>query len=129
MNIICLSGRLTKKPELRNTTTTNVCNFSLAVDREFKDEVDFIDCVCFGKQAENMTKYLDKGSFIELKGKIQTDKYTNNDGKNVYRTNVYADQVKFIGKPQTSVSEAKNSQKDPYEEMGNKINGEYELPF
>ena len=130
MNVVCISGRLTRKPELRSTATgTMVCNFSLAVDREKNDEVDFIECVCFNKQAENVAKYLDKGSFIETKGRLQIDKYTNNEGKNVSRACVYADQVKFISQPKTIVNEAKNDEKDPYEEMGNKVSNDDELPF
>ena len=72
MNVVILSGRLTKKPELRSTASgTSVCNYSLAVDNNKIDEngkrcVDFIDCVCFGKQAENLAKYQDKGNIIEV---------------------------------------------------------------
>ena len=135
MNIIVLSGRLTKKPELRSTTNTSVCQFSLAVDNGKVDEsgkrgVDFIECVCFGKQAENLCKYQDKGSMIELKGRIQVDKYTNNEGKNVSRTLVYSDMINYINSGKKEASEPNTSQNDPFAEMGNKVsNDNYELPF
>ena len=135
MNVVVISGRLTHKPELKEVSSSmNVCQFSLAVDRDKIDskgnrEVDFIECVCFNKQAENLTKYLDKGSFIEVKGRIQVDRYINKEGKNVSRTLIYSDTIKFIGKPQTSGSEAKSDEKDPYQEMGNRVSEESELPF
>lgn len=133
MNVVILSGRLTKKPELRSTASgTNVCNYSLAVDNNKIDEngkrcVDFIDCVCFGKQAENLAKYQDKGNIIEVKGRLQTDRYTNNDGKNISKTFIYSEMINYISQAKTSVKTPKNDEKDPYEAMGSKINSE--LPF
>ena len=135
MNIVCLSGRLTKKPELRSTLKTSVCQFSLAVDNNKIDEngkrgVDFIECVCFGKQAENLCKYQDKGSMIELKGNIHVDKYTNKDNKNTYKTLVYVDLINYINSTKKEATVSKNDEKDPFEEMGNKVsNDNYELPF
>ena len=133
MNVVILSGRLTKKPELRSTASgTNVCNYSLAVDNNKIDEngkrcVDFIDCVCFGKQAENLAKYQDKGNVIEVKGRLQTDRYTNNDGKNISKTFIYSEMINYISQAKTPVKTPKNDEKDPYEAMGSKINSE--LPF
>lgn len=135
MNVVVISGRLTKKPELRTTQTgIEVCNFSLAVDNGKVDEngkrgVDFIECTSFGKLAQNLCKYQDKGSMLELKGRIQVDRYTNNEGKNVTRTTIYAETINYISRPQTNGSEAKNNQNDPYKDFGNKISNEYQLPF
>lgn len=133
MNVVVISGRLTRKPELRSTGGgTNLCQFSLAVDNGKTDidgsrGVDFIECVCFGKNAENLVKYQDKGSMLEVKGRIQVDRYTNKDGKNLSKTYVCGEMINYISKPQTSVYEAKNDEKDPYQQMGTKINSE--LPF
>ena len=134
MNCVIISGRLTKKPELRSTTNTNVCQFSLAVDNGKVDEsgkrgVDFIECVCFGKQAENLCKYQDKGNMIELKGRLQVDRYTNNEGKSVSRTLVYAELINYINSTKKDANEPKTSQKDPYQEMSKKVEEESELPF
>jgi len=137
MNIIVISGRLTKKPELRTTQSLkHVCQFSLAVDNNRVDEngkrgVDFIECVCFDKQAENLVKYKNKGDFIELKGKIQNDRYTNKDGKNVSRTMIYAETINYISSTQTSVSTSKNDEKDVYKDFGNRVmnDNDYQLPF
>lgn len=136
MNVVIISGRLTKKPELRSSTKTSVCQFNLAVDNGKIDEngkhgADFIECVCFGKTAENLVKYQDKGSMIELKGRIQVDKYTNNEGKNTFRTLVYVETINYIGKPQTSENGANMGQKEasnnPYQEMGDRVAND--LPF
>lgn len=135
MNSVILSGRLTKKPELRSTASgTTLCSFNLAVDKGKTDEsgnreADFIECVCFNKVAENLCKYQDKGSYIELKGSIQTNSYVDNDNKKRLKTTIRVDMINYISQPKTTVSEPKNSQIDPFKEMGNKINSEYDLPF
>lgn len=136
MNVVVISGRLTKKPELRSTQSgTEVSQFTLAVDRNKVDkegnrEVDFIECVCFGRTAENLCKYQDKGSMIEVKGRIQIDGYTNNEGKKAYRTMIYADMINYINSPKTVAYESKNDEKDAYKEFGSRVaNDRYELPF
>ncbi len=135
MNIVIISGRLTKKPELRSTTTTSVCQFSLAVDNGKTNEdgkrgVDFIECVCFGKTAENLCKYQDKGNYIEVKGRLQVSKYTNNEGKNATKTQVSCGTINYISTNKTSDNGAKKSELDPFADMGNKVaNDNYELPF
>lgn len=125
---------MTKKPELRSTLKTSVCQFSLAVDNGKVDEsgkrgVDFIECVCFGKQAENLCKYQDKGNMIELKGRIQVDKYQNKDGKNTSRTLVYVETINYINSAKKEAYESKNEQIDPYQEMSKKVEEDYQLPF
>ena len=130
MNVVCISGRLTKKPELRSTASgVMVCDFNLAVSREKKDDVDFIECVCFNKTAENLVKYQDKGDMVEVKGRIHIDRYTNKDGKNATRTLIYADMINYISSSKTIGNQSKNDQKDPFEVMGNRIVSENDLPF
>ena len=133
MNICILSGRLTKKPELRTTQTLkHVCQFSIAVENTKIDEngkrgVDFIECVCFDKIAENLVKYQDKGSMIELKGRIQVDRYVDKNNKNVSKTLIYVETINYINSTKTNDSVSKNEQKDAYQEMSNRIQNE--LPF
>ena len=89
MNKAILIGRLTKDPELRTTPTgRNVCQFSVAVSRNFTNangerEADFINCVVWDKQAENLVKYQKKGNQIAVEGRIQTRNYDDKDGKKV----------------------------------------------
>lgn len=101
MNNVVLMGRLTRTPELRKAGETSVTNFTLAVDRDRKNkdgerETDFIRVTVFGKQAETVCKWLDKGKRTMVQGRIQTGSYTDKDGNNRYTTDVIANRVQFI---------------------------------
>ena len=101
LNRALLVGRLTRDPELRRTGSGKaVTSFNLAVERNFKKEneqdADFINCVCWGKIAENTERYCSKGSMVSVDGRIQTRSYENNQGQKVYVTEVIADSVQFI---------------------------------
>lgn len=100
LNRVALVGRLTRDPELRRTSNGKaVTSFNLAVERNFKSddqEADFINCVCWGKIAENTERYCSKGSLVSVDGRIQTRNYENNQGQKVYVTEVIADSVQFI---------------------------------
>ena len=100
MNKVVLIGRLTKAIEVRHTMGENsmaIGRTSIAVDRRGnKGEVDFINLVVFGKTAEAMEKYSDKGKKIAVDGHIQTGSYTNKDGQKVYTTDVVVDNVEFV---------------------------------
>lgn len=98
-------GRLTKDVEVRQTTSgMSVGKFTLAVDRPVKQgeerKADFINIVVFGTQAENCGRYLTKGSQCGITGRIQTGSYTRDDGTKVYTTDVIADRVEFLSKPE-----------------------------
>ena len=99
MNNVILIGRITKKPELNYTQNqTAVTRFSLAVDRLKKDDgADFPSITVFGRQAENVCRYKDKGDMLAISGRIQTGSYTDRNGNKVYTTDVVADRVEFIG--------------------------------
>ncbi len=100
MNNVCLVGRLTKDPELRNTASgTPVCNFTLAVDRRFKSEnqptADFINVVSWSRTAEFVANYFNKGMRVFVVGRIQTRTWEDNDGKKHYATEVVSNEVGF----------------------------------
>ena len=97
MNRVILIGSLTRAVEVRKTRTDLlVSNFTLAVNREIKEgEADFISCVAYGKQAELVSKYLDKGSKISVEGHIQTGSYEK-DGRKVYTTDVVVEKIQFL---------------------------------
>ena len=114
MNVVMVIGRLVRDPELKYANSgTAIGNFTVAVDRYAKageeKKADFIKVVCFGKTAENVAKFLSKGSECAVEGSIQTGSYEN-DGRTVYTTEVLANRVQFIGgKAQNgSVSEVSN---------------------
>ena len=101
MNSVILTGRLTADPELGYTQSQKaMCRFTLAVDRT-KEGADFIRIVAWDRQAENVNRYLRKGSKCAVNGRIQTGSYKDKDGKTVYTTDVVATNVEFLdSKPQ-----------------------------
>ena len=133
MNSINLVGRLTAKPELRFTNSNRaVTRFTVAVNRQKQEGADFINCITWGKTAENVNKYLDKGSMISLEGRIQTGSYTNSEGKKVYTTDVVAESVQFLntkksgqdgqqvsGQVSTQVTEQVDN--NPFAEFGEQV--------
>lgn len=102
MNSICLVGRLTKNVELRYTpSNVAVATFTLAVNRTFKNEngdreADFINCVMWRQQAENLANWAKKGVLIGITGRIQTRSYDNQQGQRVYVTEVVAEQFQLL---------------------------------
>lgn len=100
-NLVFLIGRLTKDPEVRYTSGTQmaVCQFTLAIDRPVKagaeKQTDFPRVTCFGKQAENCERFLAKGRLVGVQGRLQTGSYEKN-GATVYTTDVVADRVEFL---------------------------------
>lgn len=102
INSVILTGRLTKNIDLRQTSAGKAMTyFTLAVNRVFKKEqgvsdADFITCVAFGVQAENMARYLTQGSLIGVEGRISTRNFQGKDGNTVYVTEVIANNVTFL---------------------------------
>lgn len=105
VNKVILLGHLGKDPELRMTSSQNpVCNFSLATNERRKDasgnwgdHTEWHTIVCFGKTAENCSKYLKKGKQVFIDGKIQTRKWQDKEGKDRYTTEIVALSVQFVG--------------------------------
>ena len=101
LNKIFLMGRLTRDPELRRTPGgTPVTSFSLAVDRDFKDqngekETDFIDVVAWRNTAEFVSKYFTKGRMAVVDGRLQVRDYTDREGNKRRTAEVVADSVYF----------------------------------
>ena len=135
MNKIILIGRLTKEPELRYTTSNvAVAQFSLAVNRDFKNqqgeyEADFINCVAYIKLAETIAEYTRKGDKLGVEGRLQTRTYQNSEGKNVYVTEVIVNGIEFL-EARKEKSASKEEEKDPFETFGKSIEvNDDELPF
>ena len=102
INSTVLVGRLTRDPELKYTgNNVAVASFSLAVNRNFKDanggrEADFINCVIWRQQAENLANWAKKGALIGITGRIQTRSYENQQGQRVYVTEVVAENFQML---------------------------------
>ena len=103
MNTIVIIGRLTRDPELKSTNAgTSVCNFSVAVDRTYRDKdgnrpTDFFDISVFGATAEFVAKYFKKGSSIAISGAMESRKFVDKDGNNRIAWSLHADEVNFCG--------------------------------
>ena len=148
MNKVILIGRLTKDPKLK-TTASGIAstNFSVAVQRNFTNhngerEADFINCVAWRKQAENIAKYCNKGSQVAVDGRIQVRSYDGQDGTKKYVTEVVADNVTFLGSknnnsgndytPNTSESDIVTTDvsEDPFKDFGSEeVLSDDDLPF
>jgi single-strand DNA-binding protein len=116
MNHITIIGRLTATPELKITPNgTNVCSFTVAVERKFKGAdgnpiTDFVDCVAWKHTAEFLCKYFDKGVRVAVAGELQTRIYEDKDNKKVKVCEVLASDIEFAdGKAQTSERPAENN--------------------
>lgn len=102
LNSVVLVGRLTRDAELRYTPNNQaVATFTLAVNRQFKNqngerEADFINCVIWRQQAENLANWAKKGALIGITGRIQTRNYENQQGQRVYVTEVVAENFQLL---------------------------------
>ena len=105
VNKVILIGNLGQKPEMRYTATNSaVANLSIATteswkDREsgeMRDKTEWHKVVFFGKPAETIEKYLDKGSKIYIEGKLQTRKWQDKDGNDRWTTEIVGNQFNFL---------------------------------
>lgn len=153
LNKVVLIGRLVRDPELRYTNNSNipVVSFTLAVNRPFSsanqnngdqnnNNADFISCTAWRNQAENVSKYVFKGSLVAVEGRLQTRDYTDQNNVRRFVTEVVCDSVVFLETKsqrdnyqsqdsyQENQSSSYNESKD--DDMSKKINIiEDDLPF
>ena len=117
MNKVQLVGRLTKDPEVKNTSNQiPFCSFTLAVDRRFKDQngqrqADFINCVAWRQTASFIGSYFHKGSRIGVCGSIQTRTYDDNNGQKVYITEVIVEEAEFVESQNNQTQNQSQSQR------------------
>ena len=144
MNKVCLVGRLVKDLELRVTTSgMAVTRYTLAVSQNYVDKdgerkADFINCITWGRQAENLSKYCKKGSLISLEGRIANRSYEAQDGTKKYVTEVISENISFLSSNQrnndSAFTEAQTEKQpatqtlneiakedDPFKEFANEV--------
>ena len=104
INKAILLGNLCADPEVKNLQSgMAVANMRLAtnsrrkVAERWEDVAEFHSVVAFGKTAENIGKYCQKGKQLFIEGRIQTRKWQDKEGKDRYSTEIVADQVRFLG--------------------------------
>jgi single-strand DNA-binding protein len=127
MNKFIISGNITKEINLAYSTAGKAyAKFTVAVTRKFdREKTDFFNVTAFGKQAENVANFLDKGSKVLVEGEVQID---SKDGK--YYTNVLADSVEFLDskKKDKPAPKQENKEYDPFAGSVD-IDDTGELPF
>jgi single-strand DNA-binding protein len=108
LNKVLLIGNMTRDPQLSiiPSTQNQVCDFGLAVNRTWtgpdgikKEEVTFIDCTCFGKTAEILTKYKKKGDPLFVEGRLKLDQWEK-DGVKHYKMRVIVENFQFLNRAQ-----------------------------
>ena len=102
-NVVSINGRLTREAELRFTSSgTVILRFSIAVNRSVKkgdrweDEASFFDCVMFGKMAENINKYLEKGKQVSIIGELVQNRWEK-DGKQNSKVEIIVNKLQLLG--------------------------------
>ena len=105
INSVILVGRLTRDPELRSTSAGSYfCRFSLASNRnyykkdsaELQTEVGYFDCVAWGKTAEIISKYLNKGRRVAVDGSLRWSRWEDQEGKTRSKVEVWVENFQFL---------------------------------
>jgi len=96
MNKVILTGRLVNDDFKKFQSSKRIISltFKIALIEKTK-RTNFIDIVCFGKIANNITKYIKKGDLLEIEGKLNNSKFTTKDGKTIYKTEIVAKNITF----------------------------------
>ena len=146
INKVILVGRITKDPELKSTQSNiNFVNFTLAVNRQFTDQsgerqADFIPCIVWRRQADNLARFIKKGALLGVEGRIQTRTYEADNGTR-YITEVVCDSVQFLeskgdsspsdySQPEPKYTEEHNEKdSDEFYETSKQLAAEEDLPF
>ena len=102
MNNLNLTGRLVRPAALRNTGEKARATFTLAVDGFGSQPTSWIPVTCFGRTAENVAEYTDKGHLIAIEGRITSGKYVNDEGVTIYTLDVIANRVEFLKSPKSA---------------------------
>jgi len=132
MNNCTFIGTMVRDPELR-TGNTNVCNFTLAVNRTFKKEgqpdADFPRFVSFAKTADAINQYFKKGDEIAIVGHLQTGSYDGKNGK-VYTTDIIVDKFSFTRGKKSDGNQAPQQNQQQNDLNGfQAVDGDDDIPF
>ena len=100
LNLCSFIGRAGRDPEIRYSQSgTAVTNFSLAVGYKYKEteSTEWVNVVAFGKLAELVEQYVQKGKQLFVSGRMQTEQWESKDGSKRVTTKIIADKVQFLG--------------------------------
>jgi len=135
-NKILLLGNLTRDPQLSYTPNqTAVVDFGLATNRKWtaqdgnqREETCFIDCRAFGRQAENINKYLSKGRLVFIEGRLTFDTWTAQDGSKRSRHRVTVENMQFMPGTGAANSGQQSQQNAPLDSNVNQHTDD-DIPF
>jgi single-strand DNA-binding protein len=112
LNKVFLIGRVTKKPEIRMTPNgATISRFSLVTNHTYKkdnekvEEAEFHNIVAFGKTAEIVSSYIDRGQLLSIEGRIKNQTWDRKDGGKGYRSEIIAENIQLGPKPFNAVKE------------------------
>jgi len=116
INQVVLVGRVTRDAELKYTASgTALCNFAIAVNRRVKkgdqwsDEASFFDLTLWEKQAENLNKYLVKGTQVAVQGELRQDRWEK-DGQKFNKIQVFVNNLQLLGSARGSTGEGRGAE-------------------
>ena len=116
LNRVQVLGTVVRDPELKHSSSVSYLYFTLASNYQVKnasggwdDAADFIPFVAFGKTAELISQYCVKGSQIYVEGKARRNKRTDNNGNNIYETQLIVNEIRFCGGKRKSDSNNSSS--------------------
>ena len=139
-NKVILVGNLTRDPELRVTGTgLSICKLGLAVNRSYtskdgesKDETTYVDVDAFGKQAEILGKYMQKGRPLMIEGRLKLDQWESSDGQKRSKLGVVLESFQFIGGRDDNVSRSASATDSSSQDISNNTQEESfdgDVPF
>lgn len=126
LNTVSIGGNLCRDAELRATASgMAVLTFSVAVNEsrknqqtgEYEDYPNYVDCTMLGRRAESVSRYLTKGTYVALTGRLHQNRWQNKDGQNRSKLEVTADNINF---------ESRRLDGDDYDQQQAEAQGDYE---
>ena len=126
LNTVSIGGNLCRDAELRATASgMAVLTFSVAVNEsrknqqtgEYEDYPNYVDCTMLGRRAESVSRYLTKGTYVALTGRLHRNRWQNKDGQNRSKLEVTADNIHF---------ESRRLDGDDYDQQQAEAQGDYE---
>lgn len=106
-NKVILMGRLTANPELKSGKNAKYVDFSIAVNRSYKEtkEVHFFNCRSYGPIAETINKHFSKGRAILIEGRLDNSRWQDESGKNRSMIRVIVEEFEFVDSPKKDASQ------------------------
>ena len=138
VNKVILVGNLGQKPEMRYTATQSaVANLSIATTEswkdkesgEMRDKTEWHRVVYFGKLAEIVEKYLDKGSSVYIEGKLQTRKWQDKSGADRWTTEIVGNELTMLGSRPSNNAQAQTESEAPCSDESSAELTDDDIPF